>query len=149
SGGSHTLKYGVTTNHVLGLEVVLPDGAVVHFGGPTLDTPGYDLTGLFVGSEGTFGIVTKVTVRILRKPQAWKTVLAFFASVDSASSAVSGMIGAGIIPAALEMMDNLAIQAVEGAIQAGLPPGACARRVIELDGIRHGIEEAPAGIPGI
>src|SRR4029453_5767475 len=84
SGGPHTLKYGVTTNHVLGLEVVLPDGAVVHFGGPTLDTPGYDLTGLFVGSEGTFGIVTKVTVRILRKPQAWKTVLGFFASFDAA-----------------------------------------------------------------
>ena len=104
SGGPHTLKYGVTTNHVLGLEVVLPDGAVVHFGGPTLDTPGYDLTGLFVGSEGTFGIVTKVTVRLLRKPQAWKTVLAFFASVDAASSAVSGIIGAGIIPGALEMM---------------------------------------------
>ena len=85
SGGPHTLKYGVTTNHVLGLEVVLPDGAVVHLGGPTLDTPGYDLTGLFVGSEGTFGIVTQVTVRLLRKPQAWKTVLAFFASVDAAS----------------------------------------------------------------
>src|SRR6266480_1308283 len=100
SGGPHTLKYGVTTNHVLGLEVVLPDGAVVHVGGPTLDTPGYDLTGLFVGSEGTFGIVTQVTVRLLRKPQAWKTIVAFFASVDAASNAVSGIIGAGIIPAA-------------------------------------------------
>jgi glycolate oxidase len=149
SGGPHTLKYGVTTNHVLGLEVVLPDGAVVHFGGPTLDTPGYDLTGLFVGSEGTFGIVTKVTVRLLRKPQAWKTVLAFFASVDAASSAVSGIIGAGIIPGALEMMDNLAIQAVEGAIQAGLPLDAGALVLIELDGIADGMEEDAARIAAI
>ena len=149
SGGPHTLKYGVTTNHVLGLEVVLPDGAVVHFGGPALDTPGYDLTGLFVGSEGTFGIVTKVTVRLLRKPQAWKTILAFFASVEAASGAVSGIISAGIIPGALEMMDNLAMQAVEAAIQAGLPLDAGALLLIELDGIADGMEEDATRIAAI
>jgi glycolate oxidase len=141
SGGPHTLKYGVTTNHVLGLEVVLPNGEVVHLGGPTLDTPGYDLTGLFVGSEGTFGIVTKVTVRLTRQPEAWKTVLAVFGTVDEACNAVSGIIGAGIIPAALEMMDNLTIQAVEASIGAGLPLDAGAVLLIELDGIADGMEE--------
>ena len=140
SGGPHTLKYGVTTNHVLGLEVVLPNGELVHFGGAVLDTPGYDLTGLFVGSEGTFGIVTSVTVRIMRKPQAVKTLLAFFDTVEAASNAVSGIIGAGIIPAAIEMLDNLAIQAVEAAIQAGLPLDAGALLLIELDGIADGME---------
>ena len=140
SGGPHTLKYGVTTNHVLGLEVVLPNGELVHFGGAVLDTPGYDLTGLFVGSEGTFGIVTSVTVRIMRKPQAVKTLLAFFDTVEAASNAVSGIIGAGIIPAAIEMMDNLAIQAVEAAIRAGLPLDAGALLLIELDGIDDGME---------
>ncbi len=146
SGGPHTLKYGVTTNHVLGLEVVLPTGEVVHCGGATLDTPGYDLTGLFVGSEGTFGIVTQITVRLLRKPQTWKTILAFFASVADASNTVSDIIGAGIIPAALEMMDNLAIQAVEAAINAGLPLAAGALLLIELDGIADGMEEDAARI---
>jgi glycolate oxidase len=140
SGGPHTLKYGVTTNHILGLEVVLPNGDLVHLGGATLDTPGYDLTGLFVGSEGTFGIVTKVTVRLMRTPEAWKTILAAFGSVDQASNAVSGIIGAGIIPAALEMMDNLTIQAVEGATGAGLPLDAGAVLLIELDGIADGMD---------
>ena len=141
SGGPHTLKYGVTTNHILGLEVVLPNGEIVHLGGSTLDTPGYDLTGLFVGSEGTFGIVTKVTVRLMRKPEALKTILATFATVNDASNAVSGIIGSGIIPAALEMMDNLTIQAVEAATGAGLPLDAGAVLLIELDGIADGMEE--------
>jgi glycolate oxidase len=141
SGGPHTLKYGVTTNHVLGLEVVLPSGDIVHFGGPILDTPGYDLTGLFVGSEGTLGIVTKITVRLMRKPEAWKTILAVFRSVADASNAVSGIIGAGIVPAALEMMDNLTIQAVEAATGAGLPLDAGAVLLIELDGIAAGLHE--------
>ncbi len=140
SGGPHTLKYGVTTNHVLGLKVVLPNGNVVHLGGPTLDTPGYDLTGLFVGSEGTFGIATEVTVRLLRKPEAVKTILGAFATIDAASNAVSGIIAAGIIPAALEMMDNLTIQAVEAATGAGLPLDAGAVLLIELDGIANGME---------
>ena len=149
SGGPHTLKYGVTTNHVLGLEVVLPNGEIMHFGGPTLDTPGYDLTGLFVGSEGTFGIVTKVTVRLLRKPEAWKTILAVFASVAEASNAVSGIIETGLIPAAIEMMDNLTIQAVEAATGAGLPLDAGAVLLIELDGITDGMEEDAARIAAV
>jgi glycolate oxidase len=146
SGGPHTLKYGVTTNHVLGLEVVLPNGDVVHLGGPVRDTPGYDLTGVFVGSEGTFGIVTKVTVRLLRRPETWKTLLAAFATVEEASHTVSGIIGAGLIPAALEMMDNLTIQAVEAATGAGLPLDAGAVLLIELDGIADGMEEDAARI---
>jgi glycolate oxidase len=149
SGGPHTLKYGVTTNHVLGLEVVLPSGDIVHFGGPILDTPGYDLTGLFVGSEGTFGIATKITVRLMRKPEAWKTILAVFQSVADASNAVSGIIGAGIVPAALEMMDNLTIQAVEAATGAGLPLDAGAVLLIELDGIAAGMREDADRIAGV
>jgi glycolate oxidase len=149
SGGPHTLKYGVTTNHVLGLEVVLPNGEMVQLGGLTLDTPGYDLTGLFVGSEGTFGIVTKVTVRLLRKPEAWKTILAVFETVAAASNAVSGIIGSGLIPAAIEMMDNLTIQAVEAATGAGLPLDAGAVLLIELDGITDGMEEDAARIAAI
>jgi glycolate oxidase len=149
SGGPHTLKYGVTTNHVLGLEVVLPNGEMVQLGGLTLDTPGYDLTGLFVGSEGTFGIVTKVTVRLLRKPEAWKTILAVFETVAEASNAVSGIIGSGLIPAAIEMMDNLTIQAVEAATGAGLPLDAGAVLLIELDGIADGMEEDAARIAAI
>lgn len=141
SGGPHTLKYGVTTNHVLGLEIVLPNGEVVHCGGSTLDTPGYDLTGLFVGSEGTFGIVTCVTVRLMRSPETWKTMLAVFETVDDACNAVSGIIGVGIIPAALEMMDNLTIQAVEAATGAGLPLDAGAVLLIELDGIADGMDD--------
>ncbi|MCZ6872533.1 MAG: FAD-binding protein [bacterium] len=140
SGGPHTLKYGVTTNHILGLEIVLPNGEVVHFGASTLDTPGYDLTGLFVGSEGTFGIATSITVRLMRSPEAWKTMLADFDTVDDASNAVNGIIGVGIIPAALEMMDNLTIQAVESATSAGLPLDAGAVLLIELDGIADGME---------
>jgi glycolate oxidase len=141
SGGPHTLKYGVTTNHVLGLKVVLPTGDIVHLGGPTLDTPGYDLTGLFVGSEGTFGIVTEITVRLMRKPEAVKTILGSFATIDDASNTVSGIIASGIVPAALEMMDNLTIQAVEAATGAGLPLDAGAVLLIELDGIAAGMEE--------
>src|SRR5467141_1681768 len=107
SGGPHTLKYGVTTNHVLGLEVVMPDGEIVWLGGRTRESQGYDLTGLFVGSEGTFGIATKIIVRILRRPQAVKTVLAVFDSIEQASEAVSAVIAKGLIPAAMEMIDQV------------------------------------------
>ncbi|ETW91995.1 MAG: hypothetical protein ETSY1_45765, partial [Candidatus Entotheonella factor] len=131
------------------LEVVLPTGDVVHLGGATPDTPGYDLTGLFVGSEGTFGIVTQITVRLMRKPEAVKTILGTFATVSDASNAVSGIIGAGIIPAALEMMDNLTIQAVEAATGAGLPLDAGAVLLIELDGIANGMETDAARIADI
>jgi len=141
SGGPHTLKYGVTTNHVLGVEVVLPDGDRVWLGGKTEDHPGYDLTGLFVGSEGTFGIATRAVVRLVRRPQAYKTFLGVFETVDDATNTVSGIIAAGIIPAALEMMDQKIISAVEAAFHFGFPQDAGAVLIIELDGLEAGMEE--------
>jgi glycolate oxidase len=140
SGGPHTLKYGVTTNHVLGLEVVMPDGEIVWLGGRTRETHGYDLAGVFVGSEGTFGIATKVVVRILRKPQAVKTVLGVFDQVSQASAAVSEIIARGLVPAAVEMIDNLTIQAVEDAFGCGYPRDAAAALLVELDGLHAGME---------
>ena len=140
SGGPHTLKYGVTTNHVLGLEVVMPDGEIVWLGGRTRETPGYDLVGVFVGSEGTFGIATKIVVRILKKPQAVKTVLSVFDQVDQASAAVSAIIARGLVPAAVEMIDHLTIQAVEDAFGCGYPRDAAAALLVELDGLAVGME---------
>ncbi|HEY7647462.1 MAG TPA: FAD-linked oxidase C-terminal domain-containing protein [Methylomirabilota bacterium] len=140
SGGPHTLKYGVTVNHVLGLEVVMPDGELVWLGGRTRDTQGYDLCGVFVGSEGTFGIATKVIVRILRKPQAVKTVLAVFDRIEQASAAVSAIIARGLVPAAVEMIDQLTIQAVEDAFGCGYPRDAAAALLVELDGLAAGME---------
>jgi len=134
SGGPHTLKYGVTTNHVLGVELVLASGEVVTLGGAVEDRPGYDLVGLVVGAEGTFGIVTRATLRLVRAPEAYRTLLAVFESVDAASEAVSGIIAAGIVPAALEMMDRLILQALEQAYHIGLPTDAGAVLLIELDG---------------
>jgi glycolate oxidase len=141
SGGVHCLKYGVTVNHVLGLEVVLPDGEVVEFGGEEFETPGYDLTGVFVGSEGTLGLATKITLRILRKPEAAKTVLAAFDSVEAAGAVVSDIIAAGIIPGGMELMENLAIRAVEQATHAGYPVGATMALICEVDGPRAEVEE--------
>src|SRR6266436_4958544 len=146
SGGPHTLKYGVTTNHVLGLEVVMPDGEIVWLGGKTREAPGYDLAGVFVGSEGTFGIATKVVVRILKKPQAVKTVLAVFEHVDGASEAVSAIIGRGLVPAAIEMIDRLTIQAVEDAFGCGYPRDAAAALLVELDGLAVGMDAQAARI---
>jgi glycolate oxidase len=140
SGGVHTPKYGVTVNHVVGLEVVLPDGEVVEFGGKALDPPGYDLTGVFVGSEGTFGICTKVTVRILRKPEAVKTLMGVFESIEDASNTVSDIVAAGILPACVEMMDTLSIQAVEKGVRAGYPTDAGSVLLVELDGPRAEVE---------
>ena len=134
SGGAHCLKYGFTTNHVTGLEVVLPDGELVHLGGKAPDPPGYDLLGAFVGSEGTLGIATKVTLRLLRKPEAVRTLLAAFDGTDQAGDAVSSIIGAGIVPAAIEMMDALAMEAAEAAVHVNYPEGAGAVLVVELDG---------------
>src|SRR2546421_8691928 len=139
SGGPHTLKYGVTVNHVLGLEVVLPDGEVMWLGGKTRDALGYDLAGVFVGSEGTIGIATKIVVRILKKPQAVKTVLAGFDRIEHASAAVSAIIAAGLVPAAVEMIDQLTIQAVEDAFGCGYPRDAAAALLIELDGLAVGM----------
>lgn len=134
SGGAHCLKYGFTANHVLGLRVVLPDGSLVELGGPTLDPPGYDLTGVVVGSEGTLGIVTEITLRLVRRPQAVQTLLAAFHDTDSAGEAVTRIIAAGVLPAAIEMMDRLAIEAAEAAVHAGYPLGAGAVLLVELDG---------------
>ena len=112
SGGAHCLKYGFTVHHVLGVEAVLPDGELVAFGGPTLDPPGFDLLAALVGSEGTLAVVTKATLRLLRRPEAVLTLLAGFHSIDDAGEAVSGIIGGGIVPGAVEMMDRLTIDAV-------------------------------------
>ena len=139
SGGPLCLKYGVTTNHVLGLEVVLPNGDVVQMGGKALDYPGYDLKGLMVGSEGTIGIVTKITVRIMRSPETVKTLLAIYDSVEDAGQTVSEIIAEGIIPATLEMMDKLVMQAVEKSVHAGYPLDAEAVLIIELDGLANGM----------
>jgi glycolate oxidase len=121
SGGAHCLKYGFTTTHVLGLEVVLPDGSLVQIGSRTLDAPGYDLPGVFVGAEGTLGIATKVILRIVKRPEVIQTLLAAFDSTNAAGAAVSDIIASGILPAAIEMMDRLAIQAAEAAVHAGYP----------------------------
>jgi glycolate oxidase len=141
SGGPHTLKYGVTVNHVLGLEFVLPDGRVVRTGGPAEDNPGYDLTGVMVGSEGTFGIATKIWVRIVRNPVAYRTLLGVFETVDDATNAISDIIGAGIIPAALEMLDQLILQAVEAAFHFGFPLDAGAVLIMEVDGLEAGLDQ--------
>ncbi len=140
SGGPHTLKYGVTTNHVLGLEVVLPDGEIVWLGGRTRESLGYDLVGVFVGSEGTFGIATKIVVRILRRPPAVKTVLAIFDRIEDASAAVSAIVARGLVPAAVEMIDQLTIQAVEDAFGCGYPRDAAAALLVEVDGLAVGLD---------
>jgi glycolate oxidase len=140
SGGPHTLKYGVTVNHVLGLEFVLPDGTVVRTGGPVEDTPGYDLTGVIVGSEGTFGIATKAWVRITRNPEAYRTLLAVFETVEDATNTISDIIGAGIVPGALEMLDRLILQAVEAAFHFGFPLDAGAVLIMEVDGLDAGLD---------
>ena len=141
SGGVHCLKYGFTTNHVMGAEVVLPDGSVTHIGGGRApDAPGYDLLGAFVGSEGTLGIATRITLRLCRVPEAVRTLLAGFEDTEGAGGAVSGIIGEGIIPAAIEMMDRLTMEAVEAAVHPGLPD-AGAVLVIELDGPEAEVEE--------
>jgi glycolate oxidase len=140
SGGPHTLKYGVTVNHVLGLEFVLPNGQVVETGGPAEDNPGYDLTGVIVGSEGTFGIATKVWVRITRNPEAYRTLLGIFETVDDATNTISDIIGAGIIPGALEMLDTLILQAVEAAFHFGFPLDAGAVLIMEVDGLEAGLD---------
>jgi glycolate oxidase len=134
SGGAHCLKYGFTTNHVLALEVVLPDGQVVWLGGDSPDPDGYDLRGFFIGSEGTVGIATAITVRLLRKPEAVRTLVADFPDPHTAGDAVSGIVAAGIVPAAVEMLDNLAIQACETATGAGYTLDAGAALVVEVDG---------------
>jgi len=139
SGGAHCLKYGFTTTHVVGMEVVLPDGSIVHLGDDTLDAPGYDLLGVFVGSEGTLGIATRVTLRIVKRPEIVQTLLAAFNSTNEAGAAVSDVIAAGMLPAAIEMMDNLAIQAAEASVHAGYP-NCGGLLLVELDGPQAEVE---------
>jgi glycolate oxidase len=142
SGGPHTLKYGVTTNHVLALEVVLPDGEIYELGTAAGDQVGYDLVGFFVGSEGTIGIASKVIVRLLYAPTAVKTMLAVFDSVVDATQCVSGIISGGIVPAALELIDQKTIQAIEaGPYATGIPKDAAAVLLIELDGVEAGLTQ--------
>jgi glycolate oxidase len=149
SGGAHCLKYGFTTHHVLGIDVVTPDGDLVTLGGDVVDAPGYDLRGVFVGSEGTLGAAVGITVRVVAKPQAVRTVLADFPSVTAAGRAVAGIIGAQIVPACLEMMDRLAMEACEAATGAGLPLDAAAVLIIECDGYPVCVEEDIAAIEAI
>ena len=140
SGGPHTLKYGVTVNHVLGVEAVMADGSIVTIGGPAGEMPGPDLVGVLVGSEGTLAIVTRVWVRLTRDPQGYRTMLGIFESVDDATQAISAIIGAGIIPAALEMMDQGILVALEEAFQFGFPLDAQAILLIEVDGLEAGLD---------
>ena len=134
SGGAHCLKYGFTTNHVTGIELVAPDGSRVRLGGKAPDPPGYDLMGVLVGSEGTLGIATEVTLRLTRRPESVQTLLAAFPTTDEAGGAVSAVIAAGIVPAAIEMMDALAIEAAEAAVHCDYPKHAGAVLIVELDG---------------
>lgn len=146
AGGPHCLKYGVTANHVLGAKVVLPDGEVIQLGGRVRDAPGYDLLGVFIGSEGTLGMCTEVSLRLLPLPEAVKTILAVFRTIEDASNAVSGIIARGIIPVAMEMIDRETIQAVEANVKAGYPLDAGAVLLIELEGLRAEIEAEALGV---
>ena len=135
AGGPHCLSYGVTGNHVLAMEVVLASGDVTWVGGRSVDPPGYDLCGVMVGSEGTLGVVTAIVVRLLRKAEAARTLLAAFETIDDASQTVSEIIAAGIVPTAMEMMDGVVMAAVEAAIHAGYPADAGAVLLIEVEGL--------------
>ena len=134
AGGAHCLKYGMTSNHVLGIKAVLPDGEVVQLGGESLESVGPDLAGLFVGSEGLFGIALEVTLRLLPKPEVYKTVLAAYHSLETAGQTVAKIVGEGLLPGAIEIMDSLAIQAAEAAVNAGYPLDAQALLIVEMDG---------------
>jgi glycolate oxidase subunit GlcD len=141
AGGPHTLKHGVTVNHVLQAAVVLPDGAVLEIGGNCEDPAGYDLLGLFCGAEGTLGIVTEATVRLIPLPESIRTLLAVFPTTADATHCVGGIMNAGITPAALELMDSVILKVVEDAFHFGFPVDAGAVLIIEIDGIDHGLDE--------
>ena len=149
SGGPHCLKYGLTSNHILGAEMVLDDGTIIWTGGKAVDNPGYDLIGLFVGSEGTLGIATKLILKLIRAPEAVKTMLAVFGAIEDGANAVSEIIAEGIIPATLEMMDNIVMQAVQKSIDVGFPLDAACVLIIELDGISDGMEHKASKIMDI
>ena len=134
SGGAHCLKYGMTANHVLGIKAVLPDGEVVQLGQSSLESVGPDLTGFFVGSEGLFGIALEITLRLLPKPETYRTVLASYASLGAAGDAVASVVASGLLPGAMEIMDRLAIKAAEASVHAGYPQDAAALLIVELEG---------------
>ena len=140
SGGAHCLKYGMTANHVLGIKAVLPDGEVVQLGGDSLETVGPDVAGVFVGSEGLFGVALEITLRLMPRPEMYKTVLAAYHSLTAAGDAVSQVVASGLLPGALEIMDNLAIQAAEAAVHAGYPLDAAGLLIVELEGERVQVE---------
>ena len=148
SGGAHCLKHGFTAHHVTGLTLVLPDGEIAELGGKALDPEGPDLLGLVVGSEGTLGIATRITLRIERAPEIVRTLLAGFAATDAAG-AVSGIVAAGILPSAMEMMDRLTIEAAELAVSRSYPAGAGAVLLVELDGVAVQVEEDAAEVERI
>ncbi|MGH9404543.1 MAG: FAD-linked oxidase C-terminal domain-containing protein [Terriglobia bacterium] len=149
SGGPHTLAYGVTTNHVLGLEMVLPGGSVVRTGGACVEAPGYDVRGLVIGSEGTLGIVTEITVRLCRRPEAVKTLLAIYDRCVDATRTVASITARRITPAALEMMDGFMLRAVEEATHAGFPLDAAAVLLIEIEGLREAVEEDAEAVEAV
>src|SRR5947208_219273 len=141
SGGPHTLAYGVTVNHVTGLEIVLPDGRIVQLGGTAASSAGYDLTGFFVGSEGTLGIATAITVKLTRLPESVATLLAIFDNVQDAANTVVAITQSGITPSALEMIEGWLLQTIEAAVHAGYPLDAGAVLLVELEGIKETVEE--------
>jgi glycolate oxidase len=149
SGGAHCLKHGFTAHHVTGLTFVLTDGEIVEVGGKALDPDGPDLLGVLVGSEGTLGIATRVTLRVVRAPETVRTLLAAFHTMDAAGAAVSGIVAAGVMPAAIEMMDRLTIEAAERAVAPGYPPGAGAVLLVELDGVLEQVEDDAAEVERI
>jgi len=146
AGGPHTLAYGVTTNHVLALEAVLPDGSIIKTGGASPDSAGYDLTGLLTGSEGTMALVTSITVRLMRKPEVVKTILAIYDRVDDCADTVAEITARAITPAAIEMLDGVMLRMVEEATHAGYPMDAAAVLLIELEGLREAVEEQASEI---
>ena len=146
AGGPHCLAYGVTTNHVLGMEVVLEDGSVVWLGGKARETPGYDLRGVFVGSEGTFGLATKIIVRLLPVPESVSTMLGTFPDIDSACTAVSSIIGQGVVPAAMEMIDSVSIKAILNVTKDVFPADVGSVLLVEVEGLREEVEETKGGI---
>jgi glycolate oxidase len=140
SGGAHCLKYGMTSNHVLGMKVVLPDGEIAVLGGQSLEGVGPDYTGLFVGSEGLFGVALEITLRLLPKPEVYRTLLAAYHSLEAAGDAVASVVASGLLPGAMEIMDRLAIAAAEAAVGAGYPREAAALLIVELEGPREEVE---------